>query len=541
MFEFFKQSAPTYAYASGLDEYAGKLFIPFGKNLESFCGRVEELRLKSENESQMKRLESLSASYCLQEPHQFPGWVLNSYSVHLTKEGIIPGHMIALTRNAVKGFQVGTKEHHGKDWPVGQRILTLIRCNGIQKVIKIIDEQTMNKRLKQLLGDLGEAAGKYASLFNLNGFNTGGFEEVDKIITRDGAQLGRGKIYARALKMLWDYRETPSEVEENSLRLLNRELPHLVRITAELARKYKVGSKPEELSKAIRLEKSLKPTEVIPFLRELRKLTVTVVNKTIVRVNRKYDTRVIETPPYLSGVIATAGAYSFDGFTDDPKEIFMITTSQNRESHRAPSELLQLLVHEEYGHNVHSSNSSLPYETKPTLTDMLWSPLKAIMLGIYFQREAEFQGVMEKLRDGKHLNRDEKLLAEFFEGHGGMQAFAEEYEFHTCMWRVIRFLRAIGDARINSDKQSLLDFIEWASKMTGLSKATVYYQVFPSHQGVGPGYATTYAVMGEIIREIQNKAIRNGKSILDFNTYACSIGYPPKTIFEERLRAFASM
>jgi len=115
---------------------------------------------------------------------------------------------------------------------------------------------------------------------------------------------------------------------------------------------------------------------------------------------------------------------------------------------------------------------------------------------------------------------------------------AEEYEFFTWMWRIVRFLRVIGDARINSGKQDLASFIEWGNKTTGLSKSMVYHQLFPAHQGIGPGYATTYAIIGESIRQIQNKALRSGKKLRDFNSYACSMGFPARTIFEERLRQF---
>jgi len=173
--------------------------------------------------------------------------------------------------------------------------------------------------------------------------------------------------------------------------------------------------------------------------------------------------------------------------------------------------------------------------------DMLWSPLGgAISEGISFQREVEFQDVMEKLQTRKGLNADEKSLVNFYEKHGGFDNIVEEYEFYTWMWRIVRFLRIVGDARINSGKQGLVEFIEWASKKTGLSKSMVYHQLFPAHQGNGPGYASTYAIVGESIREIQNRAVRNGKKLLDFNTYACSMGFPARTIFEDRLRAFAS-
>ncbi len=249
----------------------------------------------------------------------------------------------------------------------------------------------------------------------------------------------------------------------------------------------------------------------------------------------------IETPLYLSAIFPSAGAFFYDSFTKDPKEIFMITTDPRRDPATVPGELLNTLIHEEYGHCVHASNTATAYGAKPTLTDTLFTPLaNAISEGISFNREIEFQEVMDKLKTGKGLNNDERALLQFFEKRGGLETWAEEYEFYTWMWRIVRFLRIIGDARINSGKQSLRDFIEWANKKTGLAKNTIYSQLFPAHQGNGPGYASTYAIIGESIREIQNKARRNGKNLLDFNTYACSMGFPARTIFEQRLREFAA-
>jgi hypothetical protein len=312
-------------------------------------------------------------------------------------------------------------------------------------------------------------------------------------------------------------------------------------MTARLAKKYGVAARAEEVSKIIKAKRAVKVDEIIPYLADLRRRVVKVANKSIVKVNPHYDARVMETPSYLTAIFPSGGAFFFDTFTDKPQQVFICTTDPRRDPSTAPGELLNLLVHEEYGHCVHASNSSFAYGAKPSLVDMLWSPLGgAISEGISFQREVEFQDVMEKLQTRKGLNTDEKALVSFYEKHGGFDAIAEEYEFYTWMWRIVRFLRIIGDARINSGKQGLVDFIEWASKKTGLSKSMVYHQLFPAHQGNGPGYASTYAIVGESIREIQNRAVRNGKSLLDFNTYACSMGFPARTIFEDRLRAFAT-
>ena len=541
IFELFKDADPSGAYISGLKEGLGKIFIPSRKNLERLSRRVEELRLKAENKSQLKVLDAGSAWVTLNEPYQTPEWVLNAFFGYMIKEGIVDSHMKALTRNGIRAIQAATMEAAGRNWPTGLRLLALIRCDGLLEIIRTIKKETQDKQLKESLDGLSELTRKYASIFRVKGFKNEGFDEVYRIIKKQGADLGRKEIYAQALQRLWDYSETPGELEAKGLKYLDRELPKFQRLTAKLAKKYGVPAKAEEVSKTIKAKRAVKVNEIIPYLADLRKRIVKVVNKTIVKVNPNYDAKVIETPSYLTAIFPSGGAFFFDTLTNKPQQLFICTTDPRRDPSTAPGELLNLLVHEEYGHCVHASNSALAYGAKPTLVDMLWSPLGgAISEGISFQREIEFMDVLEKLKTRKGLNADEKSLVNFYEKHGGFDNIAEEYEFYTWMWRIVRFLRIIGDARINSGKQGLVDFIEWASKKTGLSKSMVYHQLFPAHQGNGPGYASTYAIVGESIREIQNKAVRNGKSLLDFNTYACSMGFPARTIFEDRLRAFAT-
>jgi len=541
IFDFVKESDPATAYLQGASEYAGRLFIPSRKNLERIAKRADELRLEAENDLQLKVIDSVAAGYALQEPQTYPDGVLSAFFGYMIKEEIVPSHLKPLTRNAVRALQAAAQETSEKKWPTGLRLLTLIRCDGLLEIIKTIKKETTDKQLKELLDDLAEATRKYSSIFRVKGFKNQGFDEVYRIIKREGAELGREKIYAQALRRLWDYPESPEEVEAKGLKFLEKEFPRFQRITQRLAKKYGVAVKAEDVSKAITAKRSVKQTDILPFLGELRKRTERVVNTDIVRINPKYETKVIETPLYLSAIFPSAGAFFYDSFTNSPKEIFMITTDPKRDPSTVPGELLNGLVHEEYGHCVHASNTATAYAAKPSLTEVLFTPLSAALSeGISFHREIEFQEVMDKLKTGNRLSNDEKALVQFFEKRGGLEVWAEEYEFYTWMWRIIRFLRVIGDARINSGKQSLRDFIEWAHKRTGLAKSTVYHQLFPAHQGNGPGYASTYAIVGESIREIQNRAKRNGKNLVDFNTYACSMGFPARTIFEERLREFAA-
>jgi len=237
VFEFVKESDPSTAYLQGANEYVGKLFIPSRKNLERVAKKADELRLKAENNAQLKVIDSFAAGYALQEPQLYPDGVLSAFFGYLIKEGVVPSHLKALTRNAVRAMRAAAEETSQKKWPSGLRLLTLIRCDGLLEIIKTIKKETTDKQLKELLEDLAEATRKYASIFRVKGFKNQGFDQVYRIIKRDGADLGREKIYAQALRRLWDYPESPQEVEAKGLKFLERELPRFKRITERLAKK----------------------------------------------------------------------------------------------------------------------------------------------------------------------------------------------------------------------------------------------------------------------------------------------------------------
>src|SRR3989441_7278355 len=359
IFEFFKEADPSGAYINGLKEYVGKIFIPSRKNLDKLSRRVEELRLKAENKSQLKVLDSGSAWITLNEPHQAVESVLNAFFGYMIKEGIIDSHMKALTRNGIRAVQAATVEAAGRNWPTGLRLLALIRCNGLQEIIRTIKKETQDKQLKEGLDGLSEVTRKYASIFRVNGFKNQGFDEVYKIIKKQGADLGRKEIYAQALQRLWDYSETPGELEAKGLKYLDRELPKFQRMTARLAKQYGVQANAEKVCQAIKAKRAVKVNEVIPYLADLRKRVVKVANKSIVKVNPNYDAKVIETPSYLTAIFPSGGAFFFDTFTNKPQQLFICTTDPRRDPSTAPGELLNLLVHEEYGHCVHASNSAL--------------------------------------------------------------------------------------------------------------------------------------------------------------------------------------
>jgi len=263
-----------------------------------------------------------------------------------------------------------------------------------------------------------------------------------------------------------------------------------------------------------------------------------VADKHLVAINPKYTTQVIETPDYLVNMTPSAAAYSLDTLSDRSREIFLVTTDERSAARPTLGELLNVIVHEEYGHCVHGSNAAHAYMADPGLIGVLTGPSVCVSEGLAFQMEHDFLPILQGLAAGKLQGREEEAFVRILGPWGGIAAATREYEFVTLHWRIVRFLRVIGDSRINSGKQGLVDFVEWAHKTIGLQRSIVYYQLFPAHQVLGAGYASTYAIIAESIRDLRAEALRRGRTLRDFYGVATSLGWPPRSVYEERLAAW---
>jgi len=544
IFELWKDLSPSDAFAGGLEDYAGKMTIPERAHMEALARRIDELSTKTENKAQQRLLASLKAYQILLgslgEAEITPDMAISAFFAHLVKEGVVPIHLTSLAEHVGKALTAYSTSRPDKVCPTGISILTSIRCAGLVEVADTVKKQTKNKRLQSALDGMLTAVNDYSKRFGVAGFKNSGFDEIVEICSREGCDLGRSDYYADALVNLFDYSESPTELEAKGLAMLNRELSDFKREVGELAPRLGAEATAEAVAHTISKKKALKPVKVVGYIKGLKQHVSKIVSGNIVKVNPRYQTKVVETPTYLSGMFPSGGAMFLNFLAKRPFQVFLATTDPRRAPETSPAELLNLLVHEEYGHCVHSSNSAFKFGAKPTLTEMLQSPAgNAVSEGISFHRELEFLNYLHGLKERKPTAA-ERAFVKFLKKFGGAEEIFEEYQFFTHLWRIVRFLRVIGDARINSGKQNLMDFIDWANKETGLSKSLVYHQVFPAHQGNGPGYASTYAILGESIAAIQQEALRNQKTLLNFNTYTSSLGFPARSVFEEKLRSYAT-
>jgi hypothetical protein len=229
----------------------------------------------------------------------------------------------------------------------------------------------------------------------------------------------------------------------------------------------------------------------------------------------------------------------FDNLTDKPFNVFFVTTDEKRSPPINAPDLFQIVIHEEYGHCVNFSNTATGFKAKPTLIEMLESTLhRGISDGISFLREWESLQLLKKYQnlDEKDLSPAHQHFFNTLKTLGDLDQVILEIEFVVYQWRIIRFLRAIGDVRINMHKQSISEFVTWAHQETGLSKKLIFNQIF-IFQGM-VGYAPVYSIFGRSLQKLQSDAINRGKDPREFNTYASSLGFPPRPVFEARLRQF---
>jgi hypothetical protein len=535
-FELWKRLHPDSAYIAGVDESAGMFFVPTEAKVREAIARLDIIARGTKDSRTRKFLRAMKARLELAEPCRMPESMVGSLFGLMIKEGVRPAHVVPILTAGARALDAERRRLGRKRWPTGQRALTQLAASSLEGILGVVAQQLPGEEGRHAIDAARKALRRYRDAFALDGFRpAGSFEETFGFYRKNGCDLGRQRTYARALRDLWDYSESPAGIERAGLRMLRAEMPRFRSFVAAWAHELGVEPTAETLGRALKDAKGLPPHEVLPFLNSVRGPMQAVANKHIVRINPNYDVLVVETPSYLADTTPSGAAFELDGLTDHSKEIFLATTDERSAARPTAGELVNLLVHEEYGHCVHGSNSAHAFAAKPGLLDIVNSPFECVSEGIAFQRELEFLPLTREIADGKVDGLEERAFSDAMAAWGGLRDVAREYEFTTLLWRIVRFLRVVGDARINSGKQNLVDFVDWAHGTTGLDRATVYYQVFPAHQILGPGYATTYAIIGERIRKLQGEALRKGASLRDFNAYASSFGWPPKTFFEASL------
>lgn len=546
IFELAKEIMPQALYSMGIEELGDRVWIPSEENIAIAVSKINRLKLacyKSRDRLCAKYLDSLLCQLQCGEPQHDLGSIVDVLSAHLIKEGVNTKRISKLIDQLSDLVLASLQKFEKRRFTTALKVLVQYAVMGSREIISVIERESGGDR--ELLGrlrSLRERVEQFSLQFSVNGFGNGEFERVDKILRREGAYLGRESFYKRAIRSGFDYHETPADLEKKALRWLGEDLPKLRRITKKLSRTLKCPSDPESVERALKSRPQVSPQEAVAATRKIRPVIKQLVEKYVVGINPSYNCEVLETPSYLAPVLPSAGALGLDAFTDHPVQRYYVTTDPKRDPIGGFAELVNTLVHEEFGHCVHFSNSAISYAANPRILELLPSlhggPTSE---GLAFQREFEFLVLLKKLskKRPRNYSQEEENYVALTREYGGFEQTLQEIEFATYRFRIVRFLRVVGDVRINTGKQDLIEFLDWSERKTGIPARTIFYQLFPAHESIFPGYATCYAVVGQEIKEIQRPFMNDSHLMVCFNAYSSSMGYPPRSIYIERLKKFA--
>jgi hypothetical protein len=537
-YEWYKETSPSSAYTEGVNECAGKFFIPSKQNLRNAEEKLETIIKQAQNRDQRRLFKSYLTGLRFNEPYMVPSGATNAFFTHLVKEGIVLEHLLSLAKLVEEALDAFTELLAKKEWSTEIKVVTCQLSDQLSGILDTIIAEAKDENLKKALANLRQRTLKYRKLYEVEGIKQGDFSEIFPILKKTRGKVKHKAIYPRLIADFWGYPESPQEIERKAKLWLKKELPILRKVTKSLAKIYGVKPDVEAVDKELNKRRGIPKEQALEFVKKTRTLAQKVFEKNIVGITPKYKTKVIETPSYLVNMIPTAAMGPFDGFTDEPFNIFFVTTNPRFSPSSNVPDLITSLLHEEYGHAVNFSNSVTRYAAGPTFLEILSSsPFSThISDGISFHREYEFVELLKKLVKTKAPSDEEAEFLKILKGENDAQTMLLENEFTMQEWRIMRFLRAIFDVRINMEKQSIADFVEWAHRETGLSEKMIYNQTWIFLEAVG--YAPCYSIAGDKISKLQQQALKKGISLLNFNTFVSSLGFPPWKTFEKRIQQY---
>ncbi len=511
IFDLWKKVSPASAYTEGIEECAGLLFIPTEENMHR---AVESVRLiRPANDSEQTFLASLETSLQFTEPYMIPETIAGTLYRYLVKNA--PRHAIENILKEARRMLTAVDYLFKKHWTPEIDTMTINNCNSLLEILSVIKTQGF---------DVADVEAKTKAFQKKFTGVSGGFETVLPFLEKNGEGFGREDTYTDILEKVYCYPERADEIEERALGWLVKELPTFHSLSMQLAEKFDCEPTVASVLQALEKKYAIDAGNVITFITALRQKVQTVVENHLVDIDAAYNVRILETPTYLRTFIPSAAMTTFDTFTTKPTALFYITTAQIH-----GIDALQALIHEEYGHCVNYINSAVRAEN---FVEKIPSALSIpVTEGISFNREKEFLSLCKELTNSTPRGTDKDML-DYFDKIMGKD-WLVAFEFEVMQWRIVRFLRAIYDVRVNIGMQSVPEFVMWAHTQTGLGKKLIYDQTFGLHTFAG--YLPAYSITGMMLEELQHKVREKAKSIREFNTYACSMGFPSRRIFDRRL------
>jgi hypothetical protein len=524
---------PVSGYKAGLPQSRGKLFHPTAANLHQAKTDITQLedRLGEITDTKL-RLVASKLLRCFRAQFEFS---LPPHALKTCADGIFTILLKGEQRGSfVAGYlaevsyllEEEIKRWRGYDTSAELRILSKNSISYLHEILTIL--QGENPDVSEACVAIHDLLAEYERLFETPGLDSRDFEKVYPWLRRVASAAQPTPNYRRLLQDLYDYPETAEELRQQALEWLEVEMPLVRELSIRLAHAYGL---PDEVMVEQVLDVMDERNHVGPdVLAEARDM-MTVANRYtaahILKIGPEDQIEMKRTPPYIEPLITEGELLSLDYLTPAPRYLCYLTPSKNE----SRLTMLNVLVHE-YGHGFHASLTS---RLASTVLLKISTPLKTpIAEAIAFHREWEFWEDAAVLMDRNDLSLEEQdYLALFGPDRDRQRQTIYAFELETRRWRIARFLRVLGDVEVNLGLRNHIDFVEWAHDKTGLSKKFIHNATFSFL--ARPGYAPTYAIAGMHLGDLQRSAMLKGISRQAFNTEVSSMGYWPRTLYEQIL------
>jgi hypothetical protein len=532
-FEIWKEYNPVKAYLCTLDkQYEGKLLDNTDSAIDQLMSKMTELRNKTKDRKIQQYLDGFIVTLKYQEPFMPVTTLVHALSSYLFCQRPVES-LSLLLENSFVYLRNAYYSMQSKKWTLPILILTQL---ALKSLFALLDHSALkNVFLDFAKSQLHSECYRYYSLFQIpltreticepvifndsfdNIFNLFHEHTAD----RDFMCTGRSQWYPLFLNKKLGYQETPFQLLASGMLSISDELESMKSDMGCLSKKYNIPSSSslEKFADCLSLVDPVKPNDLLSVTRKIQSELIPFIDTFIADVPKEFvqSSRMTETPLELCPIIPCAAAYSFCEKTPEKQYVYFITTNVQYNPIDTFSDLINLLIHEQFGHNLHYwtiFNSQV--KTIDTLENTFTSGLSE---GIAFHREFQF---MKKLNQEK----TSPLLPSF------ILERLPELRFITKKQRLIRYCRIICDIFINLDIMTVPETCKWIEDTIGISARTMFYNFFPCHQGIYAGFATTYAVIGNQINELEKKLL---KPMKEFNKTIMECGYQPLSLIIKKM------
>jgi hypothetical protein len=534
-FELWKGLSPSEAYLLGVNDLGGTLFVPTREHIIQKRREIDAIWKVTLDISVRSLLRWARCYLDHQEPIKPPNDIMWAITGHLAKGGPENPLLPSLLRASSFYMEHAIRDLKLNRWPLESQMMVLQRTGALRSMLSIIPR---SDKTSEPMDGLEQKVAEYEELFPVKASLGPTHRDLVSIMEEGEGHLGRNDIYPRILAELYACSERANIIEEKLLIDLYKELPQLKKTTFDLVEVFNTEPDIEDIQNALSKERGIKRDDVVPTLEGLRDRLSFWAIRRLIDFPHEIDVGIVETPDHFRPFISSGKYMHMDGLTGNTSSVLYITKEKGPGKPLSYPEMFLMLVHEELGHRAHYLNSYANPHKGVRITDVIMGlSMSSIYEGFANFREMEVLGELKDMNNrSEELLSDESRLVSYIELGYPLSELITEIDFLVSRNRVLGLLAGVADVRINSGKQTIVDFIRWAHIITGIEERTIFNAV------VGPaslpGFHASQQIITRDIKELSQSMRNNGVYNREFNTWSTRLGFPPWRFLKDRILSY---